>query len=827
MDDFLVDGAAEPQPNEPMDAKITCYTIFLYIFLFFTGIFVVLLSIICYFAFAAIILLTFYLFLHEWLSLFAKNTVDMIFSIFVNFSDFGLIFGLFLFCVYIVKQYFSLIKATFKKILSKYKPEKLNYLAKERKNSKKAKRLFNSLIIIFIVEIVGISFLLWSLTQQFYIFILTCIFEIFFLLLFFIECFLSYIFNTLTSSQNVNQNELAASLQLSDTATVPTNTDTSDLPNVNIYNGMKKVLKKENIFVIVNLKGMFDNSVNTSCCPNHQTIYRIIVIIIISALQFYGIIFPFVKGSIDVVQFIIGFLIKIIAMYKICSYNFIDMIINGKRVIKSLKKKKALIVFWIVICLYFLIFLTFIIVFVLSVYATFPENKSAKYFNDNRKWYKLNQVETISPEAFCFTTAHKDGLYKTDDFAMMTTLPRLYGLTKSGKCFIKPSMRGLFNTTMKYIFGQNYEKDNIQIMCKKIQHYPMIVITSDKILNQTLSHFIDEKNITFLKNQFDNVINLNYFDNQSYKNLLNDEGKELLKEYENCVNNKNVINCENEWDSFTQHFWPNYYTEEYVDIPGFEKYQINIESKIIQPSFIINNHKKWAGTHYIVGGSYEDRWGLAFYIETLGRTYIPLIFDNFVIMYSFIRRLIRNLFFGIEWFNRKLFYYELISLDAMTQITNLFSQFNFTHESLYTVGHSITGTAFKGISYFIDIQGISFEATDGENNGNLKNKDKINRKMEVFSQMFSQITNIYSKKRLNTGYDKNCDVNGMLPKRYLFPNVYETACLTAITCSETMKYVPLCKQVLTLGGQNPEVEFNKSFDAFLEYYGYKKANNYF
>ena len=187
MDDYLVDGAVEPQSQEPKNCKITCYTIFLYIFLFFTGIFIILLSIICYFAFAAIILLTFYLFLHEWLSLFAKNTVDMIFSILVNFSDFGLIFGLFLFCIYIVKQYFTLIKALFKKILTKYKPAKLNYLIKEKNNSQHAKHLYNSLIIMFIIEIAGISLLLWSLTHQFYIFIFTCIFEIVFLLLFFIE----------------------------------------------------------------------------------------------------------------------------------------------------------------------------------------------------------------------------------------------------------------------------------------------------------------------------------------------------------------------------------------------------------------------------------------------------------------------------------------------------------------------------------------------------------------------------------------------------------------------------------------------------------------
>ena len=822
MDDYLVDSHADPRLNEQKSNKITCYTIFLYAFLFFTGIFVILLSIICYFAFAAIILLTFYLFLHEWISLFAKKRVDMIFSILVNFSDFGLIFGLFLFCVYIVKQYFRLIKAAFKKILTKYKPEKLNYLAKERNNSQKAKRLYNSMIIMFIIEIVIISLLLWSLTNQFYIFIFTCIFEIIFLLLFFIECFLSYFLNRLTSGPKVDQGELAGSLQLSDTDTLPNNSDTSDLSNANIFKGIKKFLANENVFVIVNLKGMFDNSITGSCCQDHQVIYKIIIILIISALQLYGIVYPFVVGSIDIPQLIVGLLIKIVALYKICSYNFIDIIINGKRVLKSLKKKKALIVFWIVVTLYIAIFVVFLIVFIFSSYLKFPTNDSAEFYENNKKWYKLNQTETILPEAFCYSKAKKGGMLKTDDFAMMTTLPRLYGLTKDGKCFIKPSMRGLFNTTMKYIFGKNYEKDNIQIMCKKIQRYPMLVITSQKILEQTLTHFKDDTNITLLGNQFEKIVNLNYFANQSYKKILDKEGKKLLNEYENCVRNKSVINCEHEWDLFTQYYWPNYFDVEYVDIPGFERYQINIESQIIQPTFITGQGKLCAGTHYIVGGSYEDRWGLAFHIETLGRTYIPLIFDNFVLMYSFVRRLIRNLFFGIEWFNRKLFYYELISLDAMTQITNLFQQFNFTHESLFTVGHSITGTAFKGISYFNDIQGISFEATDGENNGNLKNNDRIDVKMKVFSHMFSQMTNIYSRKRINTGFDRNCDVNGLLPKRYLFPNVYETACLTAITCSETMKYVPLCKQVLTLGGQDPEVEFNKSFDAYLDYYGYKK-----
>ena len=94
---------------------------------------------------------------------------------------------------------------------------------------------------------------------------------------------------------------------------------------------------------------------------------------------------------------------------------------------------------------------------------------------------------------------------------MLTTLPRLYGITKDGKCFIKPSKRGLFNTTMKYIFGKDYEKEGIIILCKKIIHFPVLVITSERIKNKTLSYFSDDRNIKFLGNQFE-VENKNFFD---------------------------------------------------------------------------------------------------------------------------------------------------------------------------------------------------------------------------------------------------------------------------------------------------------------------------
>lgn len=102
---------------------------------------------------------------------------------------------------------------------------------------------------------------------------------------------------------------------------------------------------------------------------------------------------------------------------------------------------------------------------------------------DLLKIIKINGNKTVSPEAFCFTQAENDGSLKTEDFAMLATLSRLYGIREDGKCYLKPSKRCLFNSTMKYIFGENYENDGILIMCKKLVNFPVLVITSIATFN--------------------------------------------------------------------------------------------------------------------------------------------------------------------------------------------------------------------------------------------------------------------------------------------------------------------------------------------------------
>lgn len=120
--------------------------------------------------------------------------------------------------------------------------------------------------------------------------------------------------------------------------------------------------------------------------------------------------------------------------------------------------------------------------------------------------------------------------------------------------------------------------------------------------------------------QFDNIKNTNYFENFK-TDQLPAEGKQLYEAYNQCVQVKGSANCEEEWESFTQYYWPTMYKDDFADIKGFERYQIFIDPRtIIQTSFITDDGKFW---------SYEDTWEIGFFIETTGRNYAPDILENF------------------------------------------------------------------------------------------------------------------------------------------------------------------------------------------------------
>lgn len=64
----------------------------------------------------------------------------------------------------------------------------------------------------------------------------------------------------------------------------------------------------------------------------------------------------------------------------------------------------------------------------------------------------------------------------------------------------------------------------------------------------------------------------------------------------------------------------------------------------------------------------------------------------------------------------------------MSKITELYAQFNFSHNSLFTIGHSISATEMKGVSSISDIPGIAFEATEVDNLNNFKVNSSFEKK---------------------------------------------------------------------------------------------------
>lgn len=74
--------------------------------------------------------------------------------------------------------------------------------------------------------------------------------------------------------------------------------------------------------------------------------------------------------------------------------------------------------------------------------------------------------------------------------------------------------------------------------------------------------------------------------------------KKLIYLYQECVSNNGNDNCNDKWDKFTQYYCLNTFTDDYVDILGFERYQMTFDSKmIIQPSFMTSNGQLMSGTH--------------------------------------------------------------------------------------------------------------------------------------------------------------------------------------------------------------------------------------
>ena len=510
--------------------------------------------------------------------------------------------------------------------------------------------------------------------------------------------------------------------------------------------------------------------------------------------------------TIGKIGIIIGIIFRIFYLPKSIDLNLFDTILHIKKITGMFKNK---FLFYFIIALYFIASIVLITISIVSRTYDYPYIDYLSF--ENRKDYPFikstyRQTPDV-PYGFCRTITD-DGL-NTVDLSMLSTLPRLYGITDNNVCYLKPKFRGVFNSTMKYIFGSNYSSKNIRIYCWAKMHDPYLVITSEENYMNSLNSY-SEDDVIIINNQesFEPITSEEYFNDTLHlcdSGLANSECKSLQK----CIETGNS-QCDDEWSLFTNKYWQAQSEDYNANMKGLEQYQIAInEDFIFQPGFIFNN-TLLSGTHYIVGGGVENQWGYASMIENLLNVVYIDIFGSFLPLFNFVYNIFQEIFNTFSEFALTFIYIESISSKEMLEFSNLINHFNISYNNLYFVGHSLSATTMKELSFLTNISGIAFEGSKGIGYAQFR----VNDSLALSSHNLNNIANIYSGSSLLTGEDTEFRHNGALPNKFYNPNVYDTACLTMVTCSTTEQYVPYCKQVLNQNGEDPLSNYNELLDAF-------------
>ena len=245
---------------------------------------------------------------------------------------------------------------------------------------------------------------------------------------------------------------------------------------------------------------------------------------------------------------------------------------------------------------------------------------------------------------------------------------------------------------------------------------------------------------------------------------------------------------------------------------GLEQYQIPItDDYIFQPRFKYQNDTLLSGTHYIVGGGIENQWGYASIIENTLGVLILDIFGSFLPFFNIAYDYFKEMYNFFSEFGLTLIYVECISTNEIREFGQLINHFNFSNNNLYMIGHSISATTMKEVSYLTNISGIAFEGSRTLGLAQFRMDDSF----PISNQKLNNMANIYSGSSYLSGEDQEFQLNGALPNNFVNPNVYDTACLTAVACSSTEKYIPFCQQVLNQHGEDPMSNYNELINAYL------------
>ena len=147
-------------------------------------------------------------------------------------------------------------------------------------------------------------------------------------------------------------------------------------------------------------------------------------------------------------------------------------------------------------------------------YDTFDSLKYYDHTNDLLIKDSLLPDDYTFSDGMCNISSQIDVGFRTDDMAMLATLPRMYRINVSDRgrgCYIIPNQIGVFNSTMKYIFGEDYMEQDIQIYCDPYHHIPFLVLTSQKIYEETLKRY-NSSEINIVKENIATVKSSEYFD---------------------------------------------------------------------------------------------------------------------------------------------------------------------------------------------------------------------------------------------------------------------------------------------------------------------------
>ena len=193
--------------------------------------------------------------------------------------------------------------------------------------------------------------------------------------------------------------------------------------------------------------------------------------------------------------------------------------------------------------------------------------------------------------------------------------------------------------------------------------------------------------------------------------------------------------------------------------------------------------------------------GWSVFLEEYVKTLVPTILSSVIPMFSAYLKMMSHHY---VFFSNIGSYVLLKSSYHEKYIESLYQ--NYTNSpSNYTklfVGHSIGGYVVKEISRFTTIEGISFESLQSTSSHS-KFLQLFKSGLDANKKKTSKlISNVYSEYSMIGGFDSSFSQNIMYPFYSSANNPYESFCMTVAQCSQDDRYVPMCKQYLSIGSIN-------------------------